>query len=121
MTDMVKSKHSLTNGKNKSHKRRNGYFDSNGILNKVDPKQYQKLVAVGKISAHIINELCNPIDATNRFINLALQNIDEDSQSRQFLLESKSGVRRMTVLIKRLNRYARILEKGMQGIVETNE
>ena len=66
---------------------------------------------MGKISVGIINELYTPIDATNRFINLALQNTGEHSQARQFLLESKAGVRKTVGLLKRLNDYAKRIEK----------
>jgi len=61
----------------------------------------------------MINELSNPIDATNRFINLALQHLEEDSQSRQFLLESKSGVRKMTSLYRNLSSFAKKTEKTL--------
>lgn len=75
---------------------------------------------MGKNSVTIINELYNPIDAINRFINLALHHIEEDSQSRQFLLDSKSGVRRMSALLKRLNNYAKRMEKEMTRITNNH-
>jgi len=68
-----------------------------------------------------IDELLSPIDCTNRFINLALQSLDENSQGRQFLLESKQGIRRTTDLIKRLNIYTRKLEKEINQISSDNE
>jgi len=76
----------------------------------------RRLVAMGKISADIINELYNPIDATNRFINLALQTVEEDSQGRQFLLESKSGLKKMSLLLKKLDSYAKKMEKELYEI-----
>lgn len=78
--------------------------------------RYRKLALMGKVSKRIINELSNPIDATNRFINLALQRVDENSQSRQFLLESKHGIRKTAFLIKRLNNYAKKIEKEIREI-----
>ena len=74
-------------------------------------KKYDKLATMGEISRNIINRLYSPIDATNSFLNLALQSTGEDSQSRQFLLESKLGLRRLSVLIKRLEHYAKKMEK----------
>jgi len=74
---------------------------------------YRKLLSMCKISTNMINELSNPIDATNRFINLALQHLEEDSQSRQFLLESKSGVRKMTSLYRNLSSFAKKTEKTL--------
>lgn len=83
---------------------------SNRIKNHPD---YRKLVSMGKVSAKILNELSNPLDATNRFINLALQHLAEDSQSRQFLLESKSGVRKMALLYKKLASFTKKMEKTL--------
>ena len=75
--------------------------------------QYSKLASMGKISVDLINKMYNPVDAAYRFVNLALQRIEEDSQSRQFLLESKSGLRKMSTLLKKLNNYAKKIEKEM--------
>lgn len=73
---------------------------------------------MGRISVKIINKLYNPIDSINRFINLALQNIEENSQSRQFLLESKQGIRNTAMLLKRLNNYAQKIEKEISDITQ---
>jgi len=80
--------------------------------------RYKKLVSMGRISTGIINELYSPIDSINRFINLALQNIGEDSQTRQFLLDSKQGVRKTSHLLKRLDDYAKKIEKEFLEISE---
>ena len=98
------------NGRNN---KKNG---SNNHKKRLDP--YNRLASMGKVSVGIINKLYNPIDAVNRFLNLALQNIDEDSQNRQFLLESKSGLRRMSSLLKRLNSYAKKMEKEMGRVLK---
>jgi len=81
-------------------------------------KRYKKrkLVSMGRISKNLINELYHPLDAVHRFINLALQITDDDSQNRQFLLESKSGVRRMLLLVKKLNDCTRKMEKEIKNI-----
>jgi len=84
-------------------------------------QQYDRLTTMGKTSVNIINELYNPIDAVNRFINLALQNMDDNSQSRQFLLDSKLGIRRMAILVKRLNKYAKRIEKEARNALRNNE
>lgn len=80
--------------------------------------QPKKVASMGRISASIINEMYDPIDAINRFINLALQSLEEGSQSRQFLVESKKGVRRTSALLKRLNRYVQRIEEEMHKIPE---
>lgn len=84
-------------------------------------KRYEKLAIIGKKSSGIINELCSPIDATNRFINLTLQTIDEKSQGREFLLESKRGIRKTSHLLRRLNRYAIEIEREISEISGSNK
>ena len=71
----------------------------------------KKLSLMGKRYRGIIGEISNPIDSTNRFINLALNTVGDNSQSRQFLLESKQGIRKTAVLLKRLNDYSQKIEK----------
>lgn len=83
--------------------------------------QFKKFASMGRISVGIINELHSPIDSTNRFINLALRTIGEDSQSRQFLLESKQGIRKTAQLLKRLNNYVGKLEKEFRKMSEHHE
>lgn len=94
----------------------NAYYRSRSIYNGDELTRYKKLVSMGKVSARIISKLYNPIDSINRFINLALQNVDEDSQSRQFLLESKQGIRKTSLLLKRLNNCARKIEEEVRDI-----
>lgn len=77
-------------------------------------ESYRKLASMGEITKGIINELYSPIDATNRFINLALQSIGENPQGRQFLLESKEGIRKTSLLLKKLNNYAKRIEEEIQ-------
>jgi len=104
---MVQSKNILstrTNNRGKAHNHRR----------RAD--RYKRFASMGRISTGIINELDSPVDSINRFINLALQTMGEDSQSRQFLLESKEGIRKMARLLKRLNNYAKKMEKEFQEI-----
>ncbi len=53
---------------------------------------------------------------TQNNANLALEHVGEESQSRQFLLESKMGMRRMETLLKRLNSYIRKMEREFDEI-----
>lgn len=82
----------------------------------VGDKQYDKLASMGKVSKEIISNLYTPIDAMNRFLNLALQNTEEESQSRQFLLETKLGLRRMALLLQKLDTYAKRIEEELYEI-----
>ena len=82
--------------------------------------RYKKIVSMGRVSTGIINDLYSPIDSINRFINLALQTIGEDSQTRQFLLESKQGVRKTSRLLNKLDGYAKKIEKEFLEISNRN-
>ena len=82
----------------------------------VGDKRCDRLASMGKASKNIISKLYSPIDAMNRFLNLALQNTDEDSQSRQFLLETKLGLRRMSLLLQKLDTYNRRIEEELHEI-----
>lgn len=83
--------------------------------------KYRRLASIGEITKGIINDLYSPIDATNRFINLALQTVDENSQGRQFLLESKNGIRKTSLLLRKLNDYAIKIEKEIREISGIDE
>lgn len=83
--------------------------------------KYKKLATMGEISKGIINELYSPIDATNRFINLALQSIGENPQGRQFLLESKEGIRKTSLLLNKLNNYAKKMEEEIRKMPDTSK
>lgn len=86
------------------------------VTSRNKPSRHKKLASMGKTSIGIINELYSPIDSINRFINLALQTIGENSQSREFLLESKEGIRKTSRLLKRLNTYIKRIEEGLHEI-----
>ncbi|MFC1699698.1 hypothetical protein ACFL1I_07075 [Candidatus Omnitrophota bacterium] len=93
-------------------------------LKKNHSSQPNKIASIGKVSENIINELYSPLDAINRFINLALQSLEENSQSRQFLLESKKGVRKTSFLLKRLDNCVRKIEEEinhLEGEVGVNQ
>lgn len=92
---------------------------SNGNGNK--HPRFKKLSAMGKRCKGILSEISNPIDSTNRFINLALNTVGDNSQGRQFLLESKQGVKKTAVLLKRLNDYSQKIEKEILEISKTSE
>lgn len=78
----------------------------------------KKLSLMGRKYKGIMNEISNPIDATNRFINLALHSIGDNSQGRQFLLESKQGIRKTAILLKKLNDYSEKIESEIREMVD---
>ncbi len=85
-----------------------------------DPDKVQskckRLLSISRASKGILNEIYNPVDAANRYINLTLQELDESSQGREFLLESKKGVKRISALLEKLNFYAKKIEKELSEI-----
>jgi len=97
--------------KSNNHNKRPQQKENNSNHNR-----YKRLACMGKISMGIMDEITGPIDAVNRFINLTLQIIEEDSRSREFLLESKVAIRKTSVLLKRLNNYAKKIEKEIREI-----
>ncbi|MBL7068990.1 MAG: hypothetical protein ISS34_03960 [Candidatus Omnitrophica bacterium] len=80
--------------------------------------KYSRFASMGRLSMTILNRLYDPLDAVNRFINLSLQHVEEDSQHRQFLLESKSGIRKLSSLLCQLNRYAKKMETEFARITQ---
>lgn len=99
-----------------NHKTRNSKVHSHNNSTNNNSRTYTKLAVMGKRYKRIINELSSPIDATNRFINLALQSIGEHSQGRQFLLESKQGLRKTVTILNKLNEYTKRIEKEIRDI-----
>ena len=84
-------------------------------------KRYKKLSLMGERCKGIISEISNPVDSTNRFINLALNTVGDNSQGRQFLLESKQGIKKTAMLLKKLNDYSQRIEKEILEIVNESE
>lgn len=83
--------------------------------------RYKKLSLMRSKYKGIINKISNPVDSTNRFINLALNTVGDNSQSRQFLLESKQGIRKTAALLKKLNDYSLKIEKEIVEMSKINE
>jgi len=99
----------------------NGNIRKNSVRGKTKQTKYKRIASLGKVSVDIINELYKPTDAINRLLNLTLQHTDEDSQGRQFLLESKSGIRKMASLLDKLNLYAQKMEKELRNVLLAHE
>ncbi|MBU4377400.1 MAG: hypothetical protein KKD29_08040 [Candidatus Omnitrophica bacterium] len=104
-------------------------IQSKALISKVNPEnkrksnvssggtgQYRRIKSIGKISTDLIGDMYTPIDSVNRFINLAIHTIGEDAQTRHFLLESKEGIRKMSDLLRRLDKYAKKLENEFKDI-----
>ena len=82
---------------------------------------YRRIASLGKVSLNLISDLYSPVDATNRFINLALQTVEEGSRNRQFLLDSKSGLRQMSNLLRKLSKYAKQMEEELYAALQKRD
>src|SRR3989338_1681758 len=74
-------------------------------------KQQADYVYVGKLASHLAHDLGNPIDATRRYVNLALSQLDENSPAREYLLKTKQGIKRTVRIIRGLLAYSRATGK----------
>ena len=83
--------------------------------------RYKKLSLMSREYKGIINKISNPVDSTNRFINLALNTIGDNSLGRQFLLESKQGIKKTAALLKRLNDYSLKMEREIVEMSKIDE
>ncbi|MBI1977244.1 MAG: GAF domain-containing sensor histidine kinase [Candidatus Omnitrophica bacterium] len=75
-------------------------------------KEDELLVALGKSLAHLGHELANPLDAVRRFVNLALDQVGEESPARNYLLKAKQGIRRTIQVIRGIRELAQVNSKG---------
>ncbi len=62
----------------------------------------KKLSSLGKFVGGVVHELNNPLDGVIRYINLSLDAMGEDDVSREYLLEAKKGLSRITKFVRSL-------------------
>jgi len=67
----------------------------------------ESLASIGKFSSQIAHELNNPLDAVRRYVNLALDQLGEDSIARDYLLKAKKGMRQSLQVIRGLLAFSR--------------
>jgi len=70
-------------------------------------KRQEPLVSIGKLASNLAHELNNPLDSIRRYVNLALDQVMEDSLAREYILKSKEGVRRAIQVIRGLLQFSR--------------
>jgi len=83
----------------------------------------EKLVAIGKLSAGIAHELNNPLDGTRRFINLALDALDQKDEKlpREFIMNAKKGLNRMINIVRSLLEFSRQTTNTIPSSVNVND
>ena len=70
-------------------------------------RSQEPMAAIGKLACTLAHELNNPLDAIRRFVNLALDQVMEDSLAREYLVKAKQGIRRSIQIIRGLLSFSR--------------
>ena len=83
--------------------------------------QQEPLASIGKLAVHLAHELNNPLDAIRRFVNLALDQVLEDSLAREYLLKAKKGIRQSIQVIRGLLCFSREARPQAPRKVELHE
>ena len=84
-------------------------------------RQQEPMVSIGKVASHVAHELNNPLDAIRRFVNLALDQVLEDSLAREYLLKAKKGIRQSIRVIRGLLYFSREARPQASRKVELHE
>ena len=84
-------------------------------------KQQEPLVSIGRLASNLAHELNNPLDAIRRFVNLALDQVLEDSLAREYLLKAKKGIRQSIRVIRGLLCFAREARPQAPRKIELHE
>ena len=74
--------------------------------------QQEPLARIGKLSSNLAHELNNPLDSIRRYVNLALDQSEEESLSREYLGKAKKGIRRAVQVIRGLLQFSRECSKA---------
>src|SRR3989338_7810008 len=67
----------------------------------------EKFAAIGRLAAGLVHELSNQLDGMNRYATLLLESVPE-GHLRDYLLQIKSGLNRMTSTVRSLGQFARM-------------
>lgn len=81
-------------------------------------KNIEALATVGKLASNLAHELNNPLDSIRRYMNLALDQVPEDSLAREYMLKAKSGVRRAVRVVRGLLQFFRLSANDRIGVSE---
>jgi signal transduction histidine kinase len=66
----------------------------------------EKYASVGKLAAGVVHEINNPLDGIIRFTNMLLNQVDNNSVTREYLLEIKKGLNRIENTTKSLLQFS---------------
>lgn len=65
-------------------------------------EELEKYASVGKIAAGVVHEINSPLDGVIRFTNILLNQSEDNSIVREYLLEIRNGLERITHITKSL-------------------
>ncbi|RJP28780.1 MAG: GAF domain-containing protein [Candidatus Omnitrophota bacterium] len=68
-----------------------------------------KYASVGKLAAGVVHEINNPLDGIIRFTNILIEQIENNSVSKEYLLEVKNGLSRIAKITKSLYEFSHIV------------
>jgi len=74
----------------------------------------EQLATIGKLAASVAHELNNPLDGILRFTNMALQQKTTNPKALDYLRECKTGLERMSKIVRSLLDYSRTIGKSYE-------
>jgi len=79
-----------------------------------------KFADIGKFSSGISHELTNPLDGVIRYTNLAIETA-EDGVVKEYLMEAKSGLSRITNIVRSLLELTRYKKPASPKFIDVNK
>ncbi len=80
----------------------------------------QKYSSLGKVVGGLVHEINNPLDGALRYLNLALDSLDEESIVSQYLKEAKDGLKRIAKIIRSLLDFSWSLS-SQNNLIDINQ
>ncbi|MCM8781360.1 MAG: ATP-binding protein [Candidatus Omnitrophica bacterium] len=80
--------------------------------NKID-SVLEKYASVGKLAAGVVHEINNPLDGVIRYTNILLSQLEENSVERDYLLEVKKGLDRISNITHSLLEFSRQINSSV--------
>lgn len=75
----------------------------------IQKETLEKYANVGKLAAGVVHQINNPLDGIIRYTNIVLSHANEQSATKEYLLEIKKGLSRIEGITKSLLEFSRIV------------
>ena len=66
----------------------------------------EKYASMGKLAAGVVHEINNPLDGVTRYTNILLEQLQDNSIAREYLLEVKKGLSRIANITRSLLEFS---------------